>query len=412
VGAHVSIQIRYMGAKHQLAPFVADEVASLGSGPCLDLFAGMCSVAGALARKGRSAWCNDIQEYAALVADRLVCARATGLRAADAAAALFPHFVRNLDALTSRFAAAVETEDVALRGGASALAALEDAWPHVGNDDRLRAEADRLRRKPMTFPYRLATITFAHGYFGVRQAMELDSLRFAINTSSTLTRAERRWALLALLQTCSKAANAPGHFAQFLHTRDAPTFDRVRRARRRNIWEQFLTDLEAITPYGSAAWRAGNRSFCGDALALARSLPHRKVRPATVYADPPYTKDQYSRYYHVLETMVRYDYPRADGCGRYRPGRFQTPFSRISEVASAFEELAGAVADAGAALVVSYPSNGLLLRAGSDVPSVLKQFYQSVSVRSVPYQHSTLGARHGRQKSDVHEHIYVGRDPL
>ena len=407
----MSIQIRYMGAKHQLAPFVAEEVAALGTGPCLDLFAGMCSVAGALAQKRRSAWCNDIQEYAALVADRLVCARATGLRASDAAAALFPHFVRNLNALTSRFATAIEAEGTALRNGATALATLEDVWPHIGNDDRLRAEADRLRSKPTTFPYRLATITFAHGYFGVRQALELDSLRFAIDTAPTLTRDQRRWALLALLQTCSKAANAPGHFAQFLHTRDDATFDRVRRARQRSIWEQFLTDLEAITPYGSAAWRAGNRSFRGDALTLARSLRRRKLRPATVYADPPYTKDQYSRYYHVLETMVRYDYPRADGCGRYRPGRFQTPFSRISEVSGAFQDLAAAVADAGASLVVSYPSNGLLLHAGSDVPSVLKQFYRSVSVRTVPYQHSTLGARHGRQKSDVHEHIYVGRNP-
>lgn len=408
----MSIQIRYMGAKHQLAPFVAEEIAALGTGPCLDLFAGMCSVAGALVAKRRNAWCNDVQQYAALVADRLVCARTSGVRAVNAAAALFPHFARNLDALTSRFDAAVEAEEMALRGDAVALEALEQTWLHVGNDDHLRAEADRLRRKPATFPYRLATITFGHGYFGVRQAMELDSLRFAIDTSPALTGDERKWALVALLQTCSKAANAPGHFAQFLHTRDAATFTRVRRARQRGIWNQFLTDLEAITPYGSAEWRTGNRSFCADALALARGLKRRKQRPATVYADPPYTKDQYSRYYHVLETMVLYDYPRADGCGRYRPARFQTPFSRVSEVVAAFEALAAGSADAGAALVVSYPSNGLLLEADSDVPSILKQYYRRVSVRSVPYRHSTLGARHGQQKSDVHEHIYVGRDAL
>jgi adenine-specific DNA-methyltransferase len=371
----------------------------------------MCSVAGALATN-RNAWCNDVQQYAVLVADRLVCARSEGMRAADAATALFPHFVRNRNALAKRFASAVAAEEAALRTDSVALEALERTWLHVGNDDLLRAEADRLRLKPTTFPYRLATITFAHGYFGVRQAMDLDSLRFAIEASPILTNDERKWALVALLQTCSKAANAPGHFAQFLHTRDAATFIRVRRARQRGIWEQFLTDLEAITPYGTAAWRAGNRSFCSDALVLARNLRRRHDRPAAVYADPPYTKDQYSRYYHVLETMFRYDYPRADGCGRYRPGRFQTPFSRVSEVAGAFETLAAGVAGAGAALVVSYPSNGLLLDANTDVPSILKGYYRRVSVRSVPYRHSTLGARHGQQKSDVHEHIYVGRDPL
>jgi hypothetical protein len=35
---------------------------------------------------------------------------------------------------------------------------------------------------------------------------------------------------------------------------------------------------------------------------------------------------------HVLETMVRCDDPRADGCDRYHPAQFQMPFSRNSGV--------------------------------------------------------------------------------
>ncbi|WP_239508159.1 DNA adenine methylase, partial [Proteus mirabilis] len=35
-----------------------------------------------------------------------------------------------------------------------------------------------------------------------------------------------------------------------------------------------------------------------------------------VYADPPYTSVQYSRYYHVLNVLTDYDYPVCEGPGR------------------------------------------------------------------------------------------------
>ena len=38
-----------------------------------------------------------------------------------------------------------------------------------------------------------------------------------------------------------------------------------------------------------------------------------------------------TRYDHAFETMVRYDDPRADGCDRYHPAQFQTPFSETPE---------------------------------------------------------------------------------
>ena len=70
-----------------------------------------------------------------------------------------------------------------------------------------------------------------------------------------------------------------------------------------------------------------------------------------MYADPPYTRDHYSRYYHVLETMSLRDNPevsmtmiRAGGSPRvsrgvYRADRYQSPFCIKSQAAGAFEEL-------------------------------------------------------------------------
>jgi adenine-specific DNA-methyltransferase len=48
----------------------------------------------------------------------------------------------------------------------------------------------------------------------------------------------------------------------------------------------------------------------------------------TVYADPPYAPVHYSRFYHALETLVKYDYPAIEHKGRYRIDRHQSPFSQ------------------------------------------------------------------------------------
>lgn len=56
----------------------------------------------------------------------------------------------------------------------------------------------------------------------------------------------------------------------------------------------------------------------------------------TFYLDPPYTIDHYSRFYHVLETLVAYDYPELEEKtfhgkkylmnGRYRNDRVQSNY--------------------------------------------------------------------------------------
>ncbi len=64
-------------------------------------------------------------------------------------------------------------------------------------------------------------------------------------------------------------------------------------------------DIATIRPYGSAAWRSDNRVLGHDALEIWRYLDALNAGPAIYYADPPYSKEHYSRYYHVLETLTR-----------------------------------------------------------------------------------------------------------
>ena len=84
-----------------------------------------------------------------------------------------------------------------------------------------------------------------------------------------------------------------------------------------------------------------------------------------VYADPPYTRDHYSRFYHVLETISLWDDPGVSTTriraktttfsrGVYRADRHQSPFCIKSQAPGAFERLFSAVRDLQAPLVLSY----------------------------------------------------------
>ena len=111
-----------------------------------------------------------------------------------------------------------------------------------------------------------------------------------------------------------------------------------------------------------------------------------------VYADPPYTKDQYSRYYHVYETLYLYDFPDSSGEGPARGDRFSTGFPVKSRVAETFTELFDAIANLKVPLVLSYPSNGLLVQAGSSVEALLGERFSLESHETFAAEHSTMGA--------------------
>jgi adenine-specific DNA-methyltransferase len=327
---------------------------------------------------------------------------------------LFPNFAANLQALKSRFGNEIQEEADALEASDyTAFARVVEGWRHVGNDKASAKEARRLARKPTTFPYRLCTLTFSHSYFGLRQAAELDSLRWAVDRcrlNGQITPSQFTRCLVGIMQVASRIASAPGHFAEFLNVHNDLTYQRVSRLRKRSVWEQFQIELQRIEPYGTSGWRSMNRVFCREAGALAKGLQRFKRRPSVVYADPPYSKAQYSRYYHVLETITLYDYPAATGTGRYRKDRFQTPFSKLGTVAAAFDHLVSNVSASGSSFVLSYPTNGLLFLAGSDPVSIMSKAYKSVRLAAAfSKRHSTLGAAHGASKRDVQEMIFVAR---
>jgi adenine-specific DNA-methyltransferase len=317
--------------------------------------------------------------------------------------ALFLDFRTAQRALEERYAERLAAERIALAAGRLDLERFIDNAPHVGTDLTVRAAAQGAADRSGLDHYQLATLYFSAGYFSTAQAIALDALRFAIDQQA---RFDRNWLLAAWLTAAGRLVNSPGHTAQFLHPRSEDTFVRLGRLWQRSPWAAFLDGLATVELIGDRRWRARNIVITADAVAVVRSAAFDPV--GLVYADPPYTKDHYSRYYHVYETLYRYDYPDSVGQGRYRGDRESSQFSIASTAVAAFEELFSAVAARRLPMVLSYPQDGLVT-SRADLMGLLERYFVVETVLEVPLDHSTLGGSKGPTTKAVRERIYVCR---
>ncbi len=277
----MSLSISYMGTKRRLAGTVAELVEESRGGPFLDLFAGMCSVAGEV-RRSRQVWTNDIQKFAHLVAKTFLCAGELAPNALSIAPQALLAYSANMDRLTERYGDLVQQE----------AAALNSADLSVLQMQLEASTGGALNYAPAQ--YNLFTERYAGAYFGVRQCMEIDSLRYAIDSiyaSGAVTTDGRDWMVLALCQALSKITTSTGHFAQPLSPK-ASNSSKFCRQRSRSAWREWISAFDNLISYGSASWRRKNAAFNCESLEM---IQNTKIGagPRVIYADPPYTDDQY-----------------------------------------------------------------------------------------------------------------------
>lgn len=171
--------------------------------------------------------------------------------------------------------------------------------------------------KPL--PFELFTIAYGNIFFGVKQCVQIDSLRFAIEKLTDPL--EKTWALGALIATISATSNTyAGHFAQpkykDISLLSDSEFIRLIEQRSLSLLSEFEArfmafahesqskELSVISPI-EGPWPA----------ALSEFIQKFKNAGKFVYVDAPYTRDEYSRYYHVLETLIDYKYYNLTGLG-------------------------------------------------------------------------------------------------
>jgi adenine-specific DNA methylase len=119
-----------------------------------------------------------------------------------------------------------------------------------------------------------------------------------------------------------------------------------------------------------------------------------------VFVDPPYSQAQYSRFYHVLETIAVGHCGPVSGAGRYPLAELRphSRYSLVSESPDVLEELLGTIASRGARVILTFPnhecSNGL---SGETVREIANDHF-FVKAGQLDSNFSTLGGRSGQHK--------------
>lgn len=399
-----------MGTKKSIGPFVAEIARESRRGPFLDLFCGIGCV-GQNVGTERIIWANDAQVFA-FSAAQAVFTSIKGLVDGIFTHEISKQFKTNVELLSNTLDGLIQQEDAAL--ASSDIETIYNYYrllPNVANSQQLENERRYKNINNSDQPFNLFTICYPGTYLGLFQCIEVDSLRYAIhslNTQNIINDEDQNWLVLALCKAISNCSTTTGHFAQFLNL-NSNNLKYYLNKRKKSVLDEMYSVIPNCIPTGTLEWRVNNRVFNNDALSLLDQLIEISDAPAVVYADPPYTEDQYSRFYHIYETLIHYDYPVVEYKAKYRNNRFRSTFSLKSVAESKIDELIHKCSLLGSDLLLSYPQNGLLGNSLESIPKLMAKHYANSEIAKViPHTHSSFGAANSKSKRETYEIIFRG----
>ena len=364
--------LNYLGSKLRLLDFIEENVSKVtpnDAGVC-DLFAGSGCVSYKLSRFFPVVAC-DIQHYSKVICDALL---QPSTFTEETVKAFMSEIKDCKSLLRDAFTPFIELEEKAIRN--ENLELLTDIVEHgsleVYNLEKTESKIapvqnqvnEKLRKTGLMGKESLISRYYGGVYFSYNQAVQIDVIMNAIRHYPNT--ADKNVLLAALLSTTSDIACTVGkHFAQPIKARDSK--GKIKKL----VYNKAIKDktVDVTTLFGE--WldkyvslprgKYNNTIFQGDYMECLNMLPDN-VR--TVYADPPYTRDHYSRFYHVLETMALDDVPEISTVkihgsthvsnGIYRKDRYQSPFCIRSKAPKAFKEMFKAISSSGRNLLLSY----------------------------------------------------------
>lgn len=364
--------LNYLGSKLRLLDFIEENVRKVtpdDAGVC-DLFAGSGCVSYKLSRSFPVVAC-DIQHYSKVICDALLRPSTLTEETVKAFMSEIKDVKSNLrDAFTPLF----KLEEEAIRN--ENLELLTDIVEHgsleVNNLEKAESKItpvqdqvlEKLRKAELMGKESFFSRYYGGVYFSYRQAVQIDAIMDAIRHYPSAV--DKNVLLAALLSTASDIACTVGkHFAQPIKARDSKgkikklVYNKAIKDKTVDVialFEEWLNKYISL-PKG----KYNNTIVQGDYMECLKMLTDNVK---TIYADPPYTRDHYSRFYHVLETMALDDVPEISTVkihgsthisnGIYRKDRHQSPFCIKSKAPKAFEEMFKAVSVSGKNLLLSY----------------------------------------------------------
>lgn len=389
--------MQYLGSKQRIAPWILDEIQASfpRAETVIDLMSGSGAISHEANVRGLDVVANDIQPYSYSVLHSAFIASRTGL-----------------DEMRDRISR--DAKDQSLLAGREQMAhflAVEDGFVadlSRGEFDWSAYRSFCLEVQAHTFKqnqtFDLFSTYYPNTYFGVRQCLEIDYLCQRAATSPDNSKSH---VVASLISSMSFTSSSTTHLAQFLKPRSEMSARHLLLRRSRSLINTTLERLNKLETYPLPE-RAivTNLPF----QAAITNLP--KVSDgAVLYVDPPYFKEHYSRYYHVLDTLALYDYPaltfnnrlKSITVGRYRENRIVSEFGLRSRVKGAFQELFSLAKKRELRIALSYASTSLL--NAEEIGSLAAEEGYVSTLKTIALRHSGQGQRD--TISEVTEYLFL-----
>ena len=367
--------MKYMGSKRELLDFIISSINDLDieSNWFCDLFSGT-SVVGCSLKDEYNVQINDIQVYTSIFANTYLpnikkLINSTELeKIKDRVLFYVDEFYRKYPDLIFDYNSIDNYEKLT----------------------KLEIQQQNLIYSNFEIGFHLFVKYYSGTYWSYTQCVWIDSIRAVAEEYKG--KSDYYIILSSLIYAMSYTSQSTGHFAQFRDVTESNMHD-IMLYRIRDIWTYFekkfleilnMVDVEATNRYTITTL---------DYLDCLRLIERNTI----VYADPPYSSVHYSRFYHAIETLIRYDYPNVKYKGRYREDRHQSPFGKKTEVKNAFGKLFKGVKNKNSHLILSYSDNGMItqdeiMEIGNSIMG--NQYKGDIQVKE--YIHSKMG------RSDIH----------
>ena len=367
--------MKYMGSKRELLDFIISSINDLDieSNWFCDLFSGT-SVVGCSLKDEYNVQINDIQIYTSIFANTYLpninkLINSTELeKIKDRVLFYVDEFYRKYPDLIFDYNSIDNYEKLT----------------------KLEIQQQNLIYSNFEIGFHLFVKYYSGTYWSYTQCVWIDSIRAVAEEYKG--KSDYYIILSSLIYAMSYTSQSTGHFAQFRDVTESNMHD-IMLYRIRDIWTYFekkfleilnMVDVEATNRYTITTL---------DYLDCLRLIERNTI----VYADPPYSSVHYSRFYHAIETLIRYDYPNGKYKGRYREDRHQSPFGKKTEVKNACGKLFKGVKNKNSHLILSYSDNGMItqdeiMEIGNSIMG--NQYKGDIQVKE--YIHSKMG------RSDIH----------
>ncbi|MCL8204154.1 DNA adenine methylase [Ligilactobacillus agilis] len=333
--------LNYQGNKSALMPFISENIhkyISSGDKIC-DIFAGSGSV-GTYLKNDYPVIANDAELYSSIISSSLLNTPPSNtLRKTKEI--FFKGYKTNLRMLITPHEAVIANEREFLSSNSTdKLIDLYKSFPTIWNGlDKLI----NYKNLAKSNQYNLFLYYYSGSYFGIEQSIQIDSI---IKTIHEISSTETQNVLLSCLFYAMNETvfSKDGHMAQPLNIKKNSS--RHLKQRKKNILTYFKNKLDEFIKKSPASESIEKSEvFNQDISTLLKNKNFNQQNIKLIYADPPYTDMQYSRYYHLLNVAAKYNYPKPTILrgtftkGLYTEGRNQSDLSKKSTAKKRLEEL-------------------------------------------------------------------------